>query len=266
VPNRILREGILTSPRVSRLGGWASEVFYRRLMSVVDDYGRYYADSGLLRAACYPRQLNKVSDADIGKWLSECETAALVSVYPASDGERYLQLLDFRQQTRAAKSRFPDPSSECIATATQTLSRQPADAPVFGDGDVIGDGDGKARKRATPPNPGVDPQVWDDWLALRKAKRAPVTQTVIDGATTEAQKAGMSLESFLRIWCRRGSQGLEAAWLKPEEKAQSFAERATAAKAARLAEMTGGMLGAVQPGAKGAVIDMEVPNAPRLTA
>jgi uncharacterized protein YdaU (DUF1376 family) len=73
-----------------------------------------------------------------------------------------------------------------------------------------------ARKRAAPD--GVSPQVWDDFLTLRKAKRAPVTQTTIDGAREEAAKAGMPLEAFLRIWCRRGSQGLEAAWLKPEER------------------------------------------------
>jgi hypothetical protein len=153
-----------------------------------------------------------------------------------------------------------------VQNASEALAEGLRDACLETEGETEKEAEGeKARKRATPPNPGVDPQVWDDWLALRKAKRAPVTQTVIDGATTEAQKAGMSLESFLRIWCRRGSQGLEAAWLKPEEKAQSFAERATAAKAARLAEMTGGLLGN-KPGAKGAVIDMEVPNAPRLTA
>ena len=64
----------------------------------------------------------------------------------------------------------------------------------------------------------VDDEVWQDWLKLRKAKRAPVTETVIKGARAESSKAGMSLEAFLRVWCRRGSQGLEAAWLKPEER------------------------------------------------
>lgn len=67
---------------------------------------------------------------------------------------------------------------------------------------------------------GVDQQVWDDWLALRKEKRASVTQTVIDGAMGEAAKAGMTFEDFLRVWCRRGTQGLEAAWLKPNERNQ----------------------------------------------
>jgi hypothetical protein len=73
------------------------------------------------------------------------------------------------------------------------------------------------RKRVTRPED-VSDQTWSDWQQLRKAKRAPVTETVVDGARREAGKAGMALEDFLQVWCRRGSQGLEAAWLKPEER------------------------------------------------
>lgn len=129
MPNRILREGILTSPRIAKLG-WAEEVFYRRLHSVVDDFGRYFADHGLLLAACYPRQLKKVSDSDIGKWLAACEAAALVRVYPAQDGERYLELLDFGHQIRAKKSKFPNPLSTCVALAQQTQSSAHLDVSV----------------------------------------------------------------------------------------------------------------------------------------
>ncbi len=75
-----------------------------------------------------------------------------------------------------------------------------------------------AQRPAIDRPAGVSEQTWGDWLSLRKAKRAPVTQTVVDGAHTEADKAQMSLEDFLRAWCRRGSQGLEASWLKPEER------------------------------------------------
>jgi hypothetical protein len=77
------------------------------------------------------------------------------------------------------------------------------------------------RVKAIACPPDVDPQVWADWVQLRKTKRATVTQTVVDGARKEADKAGMSLTDFLAIWCRRGSQGLEASWLKPEEKPKS---------------------------------------------
>lgn len=126
MPNRILREGILTSPKLSRLG-WAAEVFYRRLMSVVDDFGRYYADPGMLRAACYPRQLSQVSDADADGWLAECAAAGLVRVYRMPDGERYLEVLNFGQQVRAKKSKFPDPPAGCVADAQQMLSKCLAD-------------------------------------------------------------------------------------------------------------------------------------------
>lgn len=110
MPTRIIRDGILTSERIALLG-WAEEVFYRRLMSVADDYGRFYAHPSLLRAACYPLHLSKVSDSDIGKWLTACVTAALVRVYPAQDGKRYLEIQDFGQRVQS-KSKFPGPSGE----------------------------------------------------------------------------------------------------------------------------------------------------------
>jgi hypothetical protein len=71
----------------------------------------------------------------------------------------------------------------------------------------------------------VQEQVWKDWLTLRKMKRAAVTETVVDSAKKEAAKANMSFNDFLVVWCRRGSQGLEADWLKPHER-QSFAQQA----------------------------------------
>lgn len=60
---------------------------------------------------------------------------------------------------------------------------------------------------------GVDSDTWADWLALRKQKRATVTNTVIKSARKEAEKAGMSLEDFFSEWCLRGSQGLKAEWI-----------------------------------------------------
>lgn len=79
------------------------------------------------------------------------------------------------------------------------------------------------RKRAAPAlsvqrPEGVAEQTWTDWLALRKAKKAPVTATVLAQAERESEKAGLSLEDFLAIWCARGSQGLQAEWIKPEER------------------------------------------------
>lgn len=82
-------------------------------------------------------------------------------------------------------------------------------------------GDKPPRKRAAPPPlkpDDVDQQTWDDWLQLRKAKSAPVTETVLRGARSEAESAGMDLDAFLQVWCLRGSQGLQADWLRPDER------------------------------------------------
>lgn len=218
MPNRIVRDGILTSEAVSSLS-WAEEVLYRRLMSVADDHGRFHASPKLIRAACYPLLIDKVSDADIGKWLTSCVTAALVSVYPAADGKRYLQISKFGQQMRSA-SKFPEP----LAVASNC--EQPSAVAHLGV--VVVEGVVGARVTRSPPSEcpsDVDPKVWADWLSLRKAKKAPVTGTVAAAAREEAEKAGMSLEAFLRVWCARGSQGLQAEWLKPDERAVKKADQ-----------------------------------------
>ena len=106
--------------------------------------------------------------------------------------------------------------------------------------------EGETRKRATTPirPDDVDEQVWQDWVQLRKAKKATVSPTVIAEARIEAGKAGMPLEKFLAIWCARGSQGLMADWLKPDERRmpaqpESFAERDARAKREAWELMTG---------------------------
>lgn len=133
MPNRILREGIITSERVNALS-WAAEVFYRRLMSAVDDYGRYWSKAELLRAGLYPLLLDRVGNPDVAKWLTECVNAGLVRTYTV-EGKDYLQLLDFRQQVRAAKSKFPEPSSASLADAKQLRINGKASAHLDGDGD-----------------------------------------------------------------------------------------------------------------------------------
>jgi hypothetical protein len=70
---------------------------------------------------------------------------------------------------------------------------------------------------ACPPD--VSQQIWDDWVALRKSKKAPITQTVFDGALVEANKLGWTLEKFLAEWCTRGSQGLKAEWIAKQNPA-----------------------------------------------
>jgi hypothetical protein len=123
LPSRILREGIIGSARVNALS-FGAELFYRRLMSVADDYGRFHASPITLRGSCWPTCPERVSEAEIVSWLAECRAgeAPLVIVYN-SGGAEFLEIQDFRQQTRT-KSKFPD----CLSNAKQMLSRCEANA------------------------------------------------------------------------------------------------------------------------------------------
>ena len=57
MPNRILREGIDDSRAVNSLSE-QGEFYYRKLISIVDDFGRVEADPDLLRVKCFPRRLD----------------------------------------------------------------------------------------------------------------------------------------------------------------------------------------------------------------
>jgi hypothetical protein len=107
MPDRIVREGILESDAVNSLS-WAGEVFYRRLINVVDDYGNFHGKPELILAKLYPLKLDRVSIADIGKWLTECVGAGLVSKYEIQ-GKAYVCIEKFDQKGLKRKvSKFPN--------------------------------------------------------------------------------------------------------------------------------------------------------------
>jgi uncharacterized protein YdaU (DUF1376 family) len=64
---------------------------------------------------------------------------------------------------------------------------------------------------ATPD--GVSDSIWQDFVILRKQKKAAITQTAINGLKREAAKAHLSLEAALQICCERGWVGFKADWI-----------------------------------------------------
>ena len=111
MPTRLLRDGILSSERINKLDS-AGEVFYRRLMSKVDDYGCFDGRPSILRAELFPLRVDRVREADISRWMAECQKAGLIVLYEA-DGKPYLQMLDTGWQQRS-KPKYPLPTdSNC---------------------------------------------------------------------------------------------------------------------------------------------------------
>jgi hypothetical protein len=132
MPSRILRESILESDPVNRLG-WPAEVFYRRLMSVVDDFGLFDARPSVLRSRLYPIQVDLVTEAEVAGWLLQCVQLGLVRLYSA-EGKLYLEFLKLGKP-RAAVSKFPRPPgdgymAQLDGTAQLQLASPPANTQM----------------------------------------------------------------------------------------------------------------------------------------
>ena len=121
MPNRIVRESILRSRKVNQLS-WGAECFYRRLINVVDDYGLYYADTGILRRDLYPRT-DSLTSAQVGKWARECVDAKLLTLY-GHDGDFYL-VMHGVDAPRAQKSKYPMPSANICKQMIPDASKCP---------------------------------------------------------------------------------------------------------------------------------------------
>lgn len=117
------------------------------------------------------------------------------------------------------------------------------------------------QKENTPARPqGVEPGQWADWLALRKAKRAPVTATALEGVAREAAKAGMTLQAALSECCARGWAGFKAEWVQQPSRSSPAAAR-DAETADFLGRLTGGLAG-TKPNRE--VVDVEPANVRRI--
>ncbi|TCS94093.1 uncharacterized protein YdaU (DUF1376 family) [Tepidimonas ignava] len=106
-----------------------------------------------------------------------------------------------------------EPRTNIVGTPTSLLTEG---------GGGVGEGAHRAQRAtrsqrgtqaAVEPPTDVEPQVWSDWLAVRKAKRAgPVTQTVMAALRREADKAGITLQEAVAACCEAGWQGFKAEW------------------------------------------------------
>lgn len=89
--------------------------------------------------------------------------------------------------------------------------KEPGNTPLTPQG-------GESPKRADPLKPeGVPDQVWADFVAMRKQRRAPVTETALKLLRAEADKAGVTLTEALETCCANGWQGFKAAWLARDQ-------------------------------------------------
>lgn len=132
MPNRVIRDKILDSDKINALS-FPGEVFYRRLMSVVDDFGRFDGRHQVIRSRAYPLRLDSVSEKDIEKWIRECVESGLVEYYWV-DGKAYIEMLrfDHAPSFRKRKCDYPNKDGK-YETKADYLARMESDN---GSGDI----------------------------------------------------------------------------------------------------------------------------------
>jgi hypothetical protein len=166
MPNRYIRANAIESEAVNALS-WQGEVFYRRLLNRVDDFGRFHSNPNILRASIFPLQLEKVSVADVIRLMKECEDNGLLFTYSV-DGKGCIVMFRW-EQGRAKHSDYPDPPIELIERMkTYVYTNKHMETYVPGsDSDTDTDSDAaRARARGLPESlstPAMQ-RLWPNWL------------------------------------------------------------------------------------------------------
>ena len=80
---------------------------------------------------------------------------------------------------------------------------------------------------------GAESKLANEWLAVRKKKKATDTETAFDGFVREMNKGGLDINSTLRICIEKSWSGLNASWLKGLEITPQSVEGETSAERSR---------------------------------
>lgn len=115
MPQRFLRPGLTTSQRFNAIS-FGAQTFYVRLITLVDDFGRYDAEPRLLRSHSFPFGDPAGKEIPIKTLETMCEqlsASGLAIFYRAADGKKYLQVVRWNENPRATKSKYPAFDNSC---------------------------------------------------------------------------------------------------------------------------------------------------------
>lgn len=238
--NRLIREGMLESEQVLGLPLDARWLYLTVLLSA-DDVGLFEAtEFRLARRADVRREL-------AGKLLQMIADVDLVRLYSVA-GKAYGFIPRFRQRIQIKRIRHPIPPVALFADdpdavskfndlavrstvgqqmriACTTAAQRPEPEP---EPELRADTKKAPRKRSAAASQlvsvdelieaGVEKQVADDWLLVRKAKTLPLTRTAWDGVIEQAGVAKLTIGEALKMAVRNGWGGFMAKWLIDEPK------------------------------------------------
>jgi len=120
MPNRVIREGFLDSAKINSLTD-QEQLFYVRLLLVVDDYGRYDARPELIKSRCYP--VTDKRQAIVSTMLTKLNKVGLLVLYSVND-KNYLEICNYNQRLRQKREKYPAPNNgiavECLSDVSMS--------------------------------------------------------------------------------------------------------------------------------------------------
>lgn len=102
-----------------------------RLITIVDDFGRYEADPELLRSELFPYGDPDGTQIDVRAFARALRTFAdtnIIEVYQSGEGKTYLQVTRWKERIRS-ESRFPDPKKCKMLTSADICPQMQASPP-----------------------------------------------------------------------------------------------------------------------------------------
>jgi hypothetical protein len=225
---------LMSSITESTVWGESSDtrVVWITMLAMADQHGRVLASvPGLARRAAVPleaceRALNRFQEPDPYSRTPDYEGRR---IQPIDGGWRLLNHAKYRemrdQEARREYQREWDRTKRVRPTKSDisdTIRPQPTQAEVEAEAEgeekkicVSLEGDAPLRELSAvlaPRPPQVTDRIWNDFLAVRRSKRAPLTKTALQGIVREASKAGITVAEALQICCERNWQSFNASW------------------------------------------------------
>lgn len=105
MPQRFLRPGITNSDGWNAIS-WQAQSFFIRILTLVDDYGRYDGRLAILHAHCFALR-SDVTIKQTAGFRSELQESGLATVYIV-DAKEFIQLSKWQERARG-NSKYPDP-------------------------------------------------------------------------------------------------------------------------------------------------------------
>jgi hypothetical protein len=214
---RTIKPEFFTSEDVVSLSPLA-RLFYVSLWCEADREGRLTWRPNTLKMRYFPGD-----NCDINDMADELVNKGMLVIYEVDD-KQYAEIPTFSTHQVINNRESPSVIPSRVDHASNTRQTR-----VKAEGKEGREGKGREdASDASPAAPqfrpleelkvrGVDEQVAQDWLKVRKAKRAPLTQTALNDVIREADKAGLSLNRAVGICCRRSWTGFDASWLKDSD-------------------------------------------------